>query len=84
MKNSKISCKKQKDPKTALDVGCAVGRSCFELSKHFDQVVGIDYSASFVNACNRVLKEKVTNYECTLEGDNTQKCVATLDSDVVS
>lgn len=32
------------DGKTrALDVGCAVGRACFELAKHADEVVGIDY-----------------------------------------
>ena len=72
-----------KEPISALDVGCAVGRSCFELSKYFDQVVGIDYSVNFVDACNRVLKEKVIDYECTLEGSNTQKCVAELEPGVV-
>ncbi len=71
-------------PRSALDVGCAVGRSCFELSKLFDTVVGIDYSASFIEHCNKVLREKVVNYECTLEGDVTQKLVARLDPDVVS
>ncbi len=34
----------------ALDLGCAVGRSSFELSKYFDQVVGIDKSESFIRA----------------------------------
>ena len=67
-----------------MDVGCAVGRSCFELSKLFDTVVGIDYSVSFIDHCNRVLREKVVNYECTLEGNVTQKLVAKLDADVVS
>ncbi|MEO6784929.1 MAG: methyltransferase type 12, partial [Chthoniobacteraceae bacterium] len=27
-----------------LDVGCAVGRSAFELARHCAEVVGIDYS----------------------------------------
>jgi hypothetical protein len=36
----------------ALDIGCAVGRACFELSRDFDSVVGIDYSHAFVDACN--------------------------------
>lgn len=27
----------------ALDIGCAVGRACFELGRSFEQVVGIDY-----------------------------------------
>jgi len=70
-------------PRSALDVGCAVGRSCFELSKLFDTVVGIDYSVNFIDHCNKVLKERVVDYECTLEGNVTQRLVARLDSDVV-
>ncbi|MDF1811224.1 MAG: methyltransferase domain-containing protein [Verrucomicrobiales bacterium] len=34
----------------ALDLGCAVGRSCFELSRTADEVIGIDYSLKFVEA----------------------------------
>ena len=34
----------------ALDLGCAVGRSTFELSRHFESVLGIDYSQSFIEA----------------------------------
>jgi len=34
----------------ALDVGCAVGRTTFELSNFFDTVIGIDYSNSFIEA----------------------------------
>jgi predicted TPR repeat methyltransferase len=33
----------------ALDIGCAVGRSSFELAKHFDHVTGIDFSARLIN-----------------------------------
>jgi len=33
----------------ALDLGCAAGRSSFELARHFDQVTGIDFSARFIN-----------------------------------
>lgn len=73
---------KLKGEKSALDVGCAVGRSCFELSKFFDKVIGIDYSANFVKYCDKVLKEKVVDYECALEGNVTQKCTARLDSDI--
>lgn len=35
--------------KKALDLGCSVGRSTFELAKIFDEVVGIDFSANFIN-----------------------------------
>jgi putative 4-mercaptohistidine N1-methyltranferase len=38
----------------ALDLGCAVGRSSFELRKYFDEVVGIDFSARFVAAAERM------------------------------
>jgi putative 4-mercaptohistidine N1-methyltranferase len=34
----------------ALDLGCAVGRSAFELSKHCQEVVGIDFSHAFIEA----------------------------------
>jgi putative 4-mercaptohistidine N1-methyltranferase len=39
-------------PVRALDLGCAVGRSTFELARHFKEVVGIDYSQAFVDAAN--------------------------------
>lgn len=63
-------------------MGCAVGRSCFELSKLFDEVIGIDYSVSFINHCNKIVNEKVVDYECTLEGHVNQKLTARLDHDV--
>ena len=31
-----------------LDLGCAVGRSSFELARYCNEVVGIDYSARFI------------------------------------
>jgi putative 4-mercaptohistidine N1-methyltranferase len=34
----------------ALDLGCSVGRSAFEMSQKFDSVVGIDYSEAFIQA----------------------------------
>jgi putative 4-mercaptohistidine N1-methyltranferase len=34
----------------ALDLGCAVGRSTFELSRTYEEVIGIDFSARFVAA----------------------------------
>jgi putative 4-mercaptohistidine N1-methyltranferase len=34
----------------ALDLGCAVGRSSFELARHFEEVVGIDFSSRFIEA----------------------------------
>lgn len=34
----------------ALDLGCAVGRSSFELARTFDEVIGVDFSAAFIAA----------------------------------
>lgn len=38
----------------ALDLGCAVGRSSFELSRTCDEVVGLDFSESFIKAAERL------------------------------
>lgn len=38
----------------ALDLGCAVGRSSFELARRFARVIGIDYSQGFIDAANRL------------------------------
>jgi len=41
----------------ALDLGCAVGRSSFELARHCAEVVGIDYSQAFIDAAARMQAE---------------------------
>lgn len=33
-----------------LDLGCAVGRSTFEMARHCDHVLGMDYSHAFIGA----------------------------------
>lgn len=38
----------------ALDLGCAVGRTSFELARHSAEVIGIDYSQAFIDAANRM------------------------------
>ncbi len=39
----------------ALDVGCAVGRSTFELAGLADEVIGVDFSEAFIGAASRLL-----------------------------
>ena len=46
-----------KPQRSALDLGCAVGRTSFELATCFDQVTGIDFSSRFIDIANR-LKER--------------------------
>ncbi|ELT98626.1 hypothetical protein CAPTEDRAFT_169490 [Capitella teleta] len=65
-------------PNRALDIGCAVGRHTFELTKCFDDVVGIDYSHSFVDACNELKKTGSMSYKMLLEGDLYQDLQAVV------
>jgi 2-polyprenyl-3-methyl-5-hydroxy-6-metoxy-1,4-benzoquinol methylase len=48
-----------------LDLGCAVGRASFELGRYFENVTGVDFSHSFINAANR-LKQVHILYIITL------------------
>lgn len=43
-------------PARALDVGCSVGASAFELARHVPDVLGIDNSKAFIEAA-QILKE---------------------------
>lgn len=47
----------------ALDLGCAVGRSSFELSQWFDEVIGIDYSHAFVAIAEHIRSGKELAYQ---------------------
>ena len=55
--------------KTALDLGCATGRATFELAKHFDQVIGIDFSARFIGLALKFAQQGVLRYTMVNEGD---------------
>ena len=46
----------------ALDLGCAVGRSSLELSRVADEVIGIDFSASFIDVADQVMKGDPVTY----------------------
>ena len=53
----------------ALDVGCSVGRSSFELGRFCVDVVGIDLSESFIQAARLLQREGVLPFEILAEGD---------------
>lgn len=57
----------------ALDLGCAVGRSSFELGRYFDEVVGIDFSARFVAEAERMRKQRLVTIHAPREGDATDE-----------
>lgn len=67
-------------PQTALDLGCAVGRSSFELAKHAASVVGIDYSHSFVDAAAQLIGADLP-YQRVDEGAATTALVASAPAD---
>lgn len=45
-----------------LDLGCAVGRSTFEMARHCDEVVGIDFSHAFIHAAETLRSSKPLPY----------------------
>jgi putative 4-mercaptohistidine N1-methyltranferase len=53
----------------ALDLGCAVGRSSFELARTHAEVVGIDYSHAFIAAARRIAEGGSAPYEYAVEGE---------------
>ncbi len=67
----------------ALDVGCSVGRSAFELARGFSEVVGVDYSQSFIRKSQEMKKMGQASYWLTTEGDLGEMKTATVDTDIV-
>ena len=53
----------------ALDLGCATGRSSFELARHFSKVRGIDFSARFIDLGIQLADQGVVRYTLTDEGE---------------
>jgi putative 4-mercaptohistidine N1-methyltranferase len=63
-----------------LDLGCAVGRSSFEMSRRCQYVLGIDFSHSFINAAELVRTQQSLNYERRDEAHLTTDLTAQLPS----
>lgn len=66
----------------ALDLGCAVGRSTFELARHCTEVIGIDYSQRFVEVASKLRQEGALPYAFTVEGELRQSAVAQVAPDI--
>ncbi|MEA3418375.1 MAG: 5-histidylcysteine sulfoxide synthase [Campylobacterota bacterium] len=58
-----------KPRRSALDLGCAIGRSSFELAKGFDHVIGIDFSARFIQHAEKLKQSGLLRYSLPSEGD---------------
>jgi putative 4-mercaptohistidine N1-methyltranferase len=66
----------------ALDAGCAVGRSSFELAGHCREVIGVDYSQAFVAAATQVRTAGAVVYDYAVEGDRTARATARVPSGI--
>jgi len=53
----------------ALDIGCAVGRSSFELARYIKHVDALDFSARFIAAAVELQKAGLKRYVIKEEGD---------------
>ncbi|WOO39988.1 putative 4-mercaptohistidine N1-methyltransferase [Rubellicoccus peritrichatus] len=62
----------------ALDVGCSVGRSTFELAKHCKEVIGIDFSQSFIEAAQILGAKGFLDYGRKYEGQISLRSVAAV------
>ncbi len=66
----------------ALDLGCAVGRSSYELSKIAGEVTGIDYSQAFVDAAAAIGTGEPLPYHIYYEGHLRAEAAAELPAGV--
>jgi putative 4-mercaptohistidine N1-methyltranferase len=66
----------------ALDVGCAVGRSSFELARHCAQVIGIDLSARFLSVASHLRDNGSFGFSYIEEGDLTRPHSAVVPAEI--
>lgn len=61
-----------------LDLGCAVGRSAFEMSRTCEKVIGLDFSHRFIAAANCLKDDGKVNYSRLDEGSIAARLTADL------
>ncbi len=66
----------------ALDVGCSVGRSTFELARRCDEVIGIDRATIFIDAAQRLRARETLLYALPIQGELRQPFAAWAPKDV--
>ena len=66
--------------KKALDLGCSVGRSTYELARNFDEVIGIDFSANFINVGVKLKNYDSLIYKVKKEGEIFEEKSVSLES----
>jgi len=66
----------------ALDLGCAVGRSTFELARHCSEVIGIDYSHRFIEFAQQLKEQGTISYAYAEEGKLTTPATARVPAEI--
>jgi putative 4-mercaptohistidine N1-methyltranferase len=66
----------------ALDLGCAVGRSSFELARNFSQVVALDYSDAFIDVANELKRDGEMDYNRWETGSHTTRLTASISKEI--
>jgi putative 4-mercaptohistidine N1-methyltranferase len=66
----------------ALDLGCAVGGSTFELARHCPEVIGIDYSHRFIEVARHLQQHGSFAYACVEEGILTSPATAVVPAEI--
>lgn len=56
------------DGARALDLGCAVGRAAFELSRSCAEVIALDRSEAFISAAQRLQSHRQLDFTVAVEG----------------
>ena len=70
------------DTDRAMDLGCAVGRTAFELARHFKEVIGIDYSRQFIDAARQLQQFGILKYSRKDQGMQSTSLVASVDPSI--
>jgi len=61
-----------------LDLGCAVGRSSFDLSARFDEVIGIDFAHALIDGAKAMQQGTISQAPVREEGTTTRSIPLTL------
>ena len=66
----------------ALDLGCAVGRSTFELARHCSEVIGMDYSHRFIEVARHLQQHGSVSYAYVEEGRLTTPATSAVPAEI--
>ena len=66
----------------ALDLGCAVGRASFEMARHFNEVTGLDYSASFIKSAMHLKEHGKLAYRRSETGRYFSELLAAVSNEI--